>query len=237
MSLTSYYKNEERARKRIKVMLPSPPDQDEPVVLPHLRSPSPPSMAPYPSPNTQHSTYTSFVLDKSTTHTYRSHLLDEMEQVTNNLIEGETVLRRALGRLWQAVNEDPPKSPAADQGVVPKQEDEGDATEKSQADQRAVRAPDLTPAIHKIFLSSYPEQPSPMFDPSQFTLPDQPLENLEKSMAALRELQDDGREYVERLEEIREGLGFARTQRNGVWNLVRERALKELQDTAYASAM
>lgn len=217
-------------------MIPSPPDPEEPVILPHLRSPSPPSTAPYPPPGTQHSSYTSFVLDKSVTHTYRSYLLDEMEHVTNNLIEGETVLRRALGRLWQVMSEDPPTAGSdTGQSVVPKQE-EGDGGDDQEI-QRLARAPDLAPTIHKLFLNSYPGNTTPVFDPSQFAHPDIPLENLEKSMAALRELQDDGREYVERLEEIREGLGFAKTQRNGVWNLVRERALKELQDAAYASAL
>lgn len=161
-----------------------------------------------------------------------------MEQVTNNLIEGETVLRRALGRLWQVMSEDPPTAPPeTDRSVVPKKEDEGDGGEPSQSNQRLGSAPDLTPAIHKIFLNGFPEHATPVYDPSQFTHPDMPIENLEKSMAALRELQDDGREYAERLEEIRDGLGFAKTQRNGVWNLVRERALKELQDAAFASAL
>lgn len=51
---------------------------------------------------------------------------------------------------------------------------------------------------------------------------------MEKALATLRELQDDGREYIERLEEIREGLGEVQTQRKGIWTLVRERALKEM---------
>ena len=168
-------------------MLPSPPDQSEPVILPHLRSPSPPSMAPYPSPSPQHSSYTSFVLDKSTTHTYPSYLLDEMEQVTNNLIEGETVLRRALGRLWQVMNEDPPTASAeADRPVVPKQEDEGDGGEDGHQDRRLGSAPDLTPAIHKVFLNSFPEHAAPVFDPSQFAHPDMPIEITRTRVDSLR---------------------------------------------------
>ena len=61
-------------------------------------------------------------------------------------------------------------------------------------------------------------------------------DTLEKSLATLRELQDDGREYVERLEEIREGLGEARTQRDGVWELVRKKAIQELRDVAASAA-
>ncbi|KAI0786066.1 hypothetical protein C8Q75DRAFT_721836 [Abortiporus biennis] len=225
---------EEHARKRLKLMMPPQIDDDAPVILPHLRSPSPPITAPYASPNTQHLSYTSFILDKAVTHSFRSSILDEMEEDTNNLIEGETLVRRALGRLWQLMSEDPDK-PSSDTEVVTKQEDEVDGGEA----QRIASAPDLTPAAHKLFLDSYSDQDTaPVYDPSQFTHPDMALQNLEKSMATLREIQDDGREYVERLEEIREALGATRTQRNGVWDIVRERAVKELQSaaSAYASA-
>ena len=40
------------------------------------------------------------------------------------------------------------------------------------------------------------------------------MENMEKFFGVLRELQDDSREYLERLDEIREGLGNVRQQRN-----------------------
>lgn len=227
---------EERARKRIKLLLPQPTDDDAPVALPHLRSPSPPAISPYPPPSIMHTTYTSFVMDKGTTHTFRSDLVDELEETTNGLIEGETILRRALGRLWQVMNEDPDMGPG-DASVVPKREEGGEGEEHSDREERIARAPDLTPAVRKLFLTSYSERSSPGFDESQFTQPDMALENLEKSMATLRELQDDGREYIERLEEIREGLGFVRTQRDGIWDLVRERTLKELQDTAYTASV
>lgn len=69
-----------------------------------------------------------------------------------------------------------------------------------------------------------------------FPHPEYQLDSLEKSLAALRALQDDSREYVERLEEIRDDIGFTRTQRNGVWDLVRNKALKELQDVVASSA-
>lgn len=233
------WQSEERARKRLKLMLPPIPDPDEPIVLPHLRSPSPPATAPYPEPGAQHVTYTSFIMDKSVTHTYRSHLLDELEQATNSLVEGETALKRALGRLWHALGEDPDVAEPSNGTVVPKKEDDAEHPEQTnEKEDRMARAPDLTPAVHKLFLNSFPDPPvMPVYDPSQFAHPDLPLVNLEKSLATLRELQDDGREYVERLEEIRESLGGAKTQRDAVWTMVRERALKELQDAAaYAAA-
>lgn len=91
------------------------------------------------------------------------------------------------------------------------------------------RLPDLTPPVHKLFLKPYINGAVPS---SHFSVPEMQQENLEKSLASLRELQDDGREYVERLEEIREGLGAVRAQRDGVWEMVRERAIAELEDVA-----
>ncbi|CAA7258801.1 unnamed protein product [Cyclocybe aegerita] len=226
---------EERARKRIKMLLPQERRSPSPPTLPHLaRSPSPPLVSPYPPPVSQHMSYTSFVMDKSVTHTFRSTLLDELEQSTNGLVEGEATLKQALGRLWQVMSEYSEKKKEI-ASVVPKRED--DDAEPDELDDRArrvARAPDLTPCAHKIFLS-YPSGGPPNHDPSHFATPETQLTTLEKNLAMLRELQDDGREYVERLQEIRDGLGDVRAQRNIIWNLVRERAVKELQEAAHAT--
>ena len=117
--------------------------------------------------------------------------------------------------------------------MIPKREEEdGGANEEDDREKRIARAPDLTPAIHKLFLSE--RGPPVVFEPSHFVTPEVQLDRLEKSVAIIRELQDDGREYVERLEEIREGLGDVRAQRNVIWDMVRENAVKELQDAAFA---
>jgi hypothetical protein len=180
--------------------------------------------------------YASFVLDKSTTHTFRSSLLDELEHATNGLIEGEATMKQALGRLWQVMSEDPDKK-EENASLVPKREDEDeDPDDLDDQARRVARAPDLTPSTHKIFLLSYPSEGPTNHDPSHFTVPEIQLNTLEKNLATLRELQDDGREYVERLEEIREVLGDVRAQRNTIWNVVREGAIKELQDAAFVSA-
>ncbi|OBZ78954.1 hypothetical protein A0H81_00510 [Grifola frondosa] len=224
---------EDRARKRIKLLLPSQKEVSSSVALPHLRSPSPPLIAPYPTPNTQHLSYTSFVMDKAVTHSFRSKLFDELEQATNTLIQGEAAMRRALGRLWQVMSEDPDEI-GIGTSLVPKREDVEDI-EVDNENEGPSRVPNLIPVVHKLFLPSSPGEPAMGYDQSQFSHADLQLENLEKSLATLRELQDDGREYVERLEEIREGLGDARIQRNGVWDLVRKKAIAELQDAASAS--
>ncbi|KAK0473258.1 hypothetical protein IW261DRAFT_1553160 [Armillaria novae-zelandiae] len=170
-------------------------------------------------------------MDKAVTHTFRSSLLEELEQSTNSLIEGEANMKKALGRLWEVISEDAEPEPT-DASVVTKREDEdGDSPEDVDRARRIARAPDLTPPIHKLFLFSYSSEP-PVHEPSHFASPETQQDNLERSIGVLRELQDDGREYVERLQEIREGLGEIKAQRNGVWQMVRERALKELQDAA-----
>ena len=56
-------------------------------------------------------------------------------------------------------------------------------------------------------------------------------EFLHKSLLALRELQEDGREYVERLEEIRDELGWVRGQKQALWTVIREHALKEMEES------
>ncbi|KXN83585.1 hypothetical protein AN958_01150 [Leucoagaricus sp. SymC.cos] len=220
---------EERARKRLKMLLPQERRSPSPPVLPHLsRTPSPPLTSPYPPPTSVHLSYSSFVLDKSVTYTFRSKLLNELEHATNGLIEGEATLRHALGRLWQVMSEDPDQE-ESEEPVVPKMEDEDENGEEQDGrSKRIARAPDLTPATHKIFINS----DGPNVHGSHFSQPETQVENLQKSILLLRELQDNGREYVERLREIREGLGDVRAQRNTVWNIVRERAVKELQDVA-----
>ncbi|KAH9890957.1 hypothetical protein C8Q73DRAFT_747026 [Cubamyces lactineus] len=223
---------EDRARKRLRQLLPTQEEDDAaaPLTLPHLRSPSPPLMAPYPNPQVHHLSYTSLVMDKAATHSFRSYVFDELEDSTNTLIEGETNLRMALGRLWQVMSENPDEV-GVGTSLVPKQEDEDGSD--NDPERRFARAPDLTPVAHKLFLSPNRES---IFDGTQFSHAELQLESLEKSLATLRELQDDGREYVERLEEIREGLGEVRAQRSGVWDLVRKKAIQELQDAASSAA-
>lgn len=170
-------------------------------------------------------------MDKAVTHSFRSSLLDELEIATNSLIEGEAAMRKALGRLWQVVAEDS-ETHSGDASLIPKREEDEGNNEEDERERRIARAPDLTPAIHKLFLSE--RRPAAVFEPSHFVTPEAQLDRLEKSVAIIRELQDDGREYVERLEEIREGLGDVRAQRNVIWDMVREHAVKELQDAAFA---
>lgn len=257
---------DEHARKRIKLLLPyagrpaSPPAPS----LQHLRSPSPPACAPYGPPTPAHHTFASFVMDRAITHSFRARLLEDLERATAGLIEGEAHMRIAFGKLWRVMAEDPDVRTKAGQDVVPKREEEDqeegarasagpngrrgrvDEEEEDPRERRVKRAPDLTPTTHKHFLTSHPSSAThangesggtPYIGGPFGSKPEQQLENLEKHLATLRELQDDGREYVERLEEIREGLGAVKAQRRCVWEMVRERAVRELQDAAGMGAV
>lgn len=226
---------EDRARQRMRNLLPIERRSPSPPVLPHLRSPSPPLVAPYPPPVTQHYSFTSFVMDNSVTHSFRSNMLDELEHATNSLIEGEAILKQALGRLWQVINEDPGRRRRVEE-VIPKREEADGNVGEDDLDGRLARSPELVPHAHKLFLS-YAHDGPPILDPSHFASPQMQQDTLEKSLATLRELQDDDREYVERLEEIREGLGDVRAHRNIVWDMIREKAIKEMQDAAFNAAL
>ena len=158
------------------MLLPQEKRSPSPPNLPQFaRSPSPPITAPYPTPITEHPSYTSFVMDRSVTHTFRSKLLDELESATNGLIEGEATIKRALGRLWEVISEDPDRSLEGN-SVVPKREDEDDQddndSEEHRRERRIARAPDLTPAAHKLFLAPYGNGGVPGFEPSHFAPPD-----------------------------------------------------------------
>jgi hypothetical protein len=177
-------------------------------------------------------------MDKGVTHSFRSLMLEDLERATNGLIEGEAGMKRAFGRLWEVLSKDPDQVHLKD-AVIPKREDESeDANGEGEKERRLGRAPDLLPPpTQKLFIVSYPNGGSPVFDPSHFVHPDTQRDNLEKSLSTLRELQDDVREYVERLEEIRESLGDIRAQRDEVWTMVRSNALQELQRVAGAAVL
>ncbi|KZW02073.1 hypothetical protein EXIGLDRAFT_829628 [Exidia glandulosa HHB12029] len=234
------YELQERARKRIRGLLPHSRSPSPPIpTLPHLRAPSPPHVAPYVPPSTQHSNFMSYVLDESVQHAFRSRLLPDLQRSACNLIEGESDLKRALGR-FMSVLADPPKhvTPALNGHTNPPvglltngfhhdHDEDGGAVAKKEDDEEdvaaALRDEEMFPQIDKLFVTN-----------GDVTIMGHTLsardqsEHLLKALGALRDMQDDGREYIERLAELREGLGEICYQRHSIWNLVRERALKEM---------
>jgi len=123
------------------------------------------------------------------------------------------------------MSEDPDRKETRTHIITKVEDDDEDAGEQNDHIKRIDRAPDLTPTTHKIFINNA----------SNLTAHESTRDTTRKSAKSillLRELHDNGREYVERLQEIREVLGDIRAQRNTMWNTVRERAVKELQDVA-----
>ncbi|KAL5534560.1 hypothetical protein ACEPAG_1023 [Sanghuangporus baumii] len=245
---------EERARKRLKMMLAPPRRSPSPPTLPHLRESSPPLGAPYVHPST-HGSYAAFVLDPAVAHSYCTPMLTDLEQTTDNLIQGEATLTRALGRLWKVLSEeehvrqdDDPGMKTGVAGLTNGVVDDGADGEKhddavddgdeemSERERRVARAPDLSQPMHKLFLTPFPNGGTHMMEPSHFGSPQMQLENMERAFATLRELQDDSREYVERLAEARENLGDVRRQRDIIWMKTREQALEELKEIDQAPA-
>lgn len=185
-------------------------------------------------------------MSKAVTHSFRSPLIEDLERVSNGLIEGEGHLKRALGRLWQVISEDPDRliaqeAATANDHVLKQEEEDGEGPGADSAliekEKRIARAPDLTPVAHKLFVEFQDAdeggqmQNSPALPDTRPSI-DVQMDVLDNSLATLRELQDDGREYTERLEEIRELLGDVRAQRDTVWRVVRTNALSELQQMA-----
>ena len=228
-------------------MLEPPRRSPSPPTLPHLRESSPPLGAPYVHPST-HGSYAAFVLDPAVTHSYCMPMLTDFQQTTDNLIQGESPLTRALGRLWKVLSEEEhvrqdgePSTKngastmtngAMDDGADGEKHEvaEDEEEEMSERERRLARAPDLSLPMHKLFLTPFPNGGTHMMEPSHFGSPQMQLENMEKAFATLRELEDDSREYVERLVEIREHLGDVKRQRDIIWMKTRELALEELKE-------
>ncbi|KAF8587301.1 hypothetical protein K439DRAFT_1630799 [Ramaria rubella] len=236
---------EERARKRIKRMMPPLERSPSPPRFSHLRSPSPPLLAPYAPPTIQHLSFMSLVLDPAAQHSFRSGTLGDLERATCGLIEGEAALRRAMGRLWEVLSDDPEtRAKVVEErrsATVPKKEDidgEDGLSERDEGSERASTAPEMASNLHRIFINLHDDEVGshvervlpPFYDPTNPMVPLQQDEILDKGLATLRELQEDGRAYVERLEEIREGLGWVRSQKKSLWTVIRERALKEMEE-------
>ncbi|KAG8713494.1 hypothetical protein FRC08_013172 [Ceratobasidium sp. 394] len=120
----------------------------------------------------------------------------------------------------------PGKAPAVNgaivQNGVAKPEPNGDI-EDAEASARALMLP-----THRRFITPHPVPLPAIYESNMLINQETQIETFEKSLAFLRELMDDGIEFTERLEEIREGLGTERAIRKGVWKGVRLRALQEV---------
>ncbi|KAG9011104.1 hypothetical protein FRB94_009247 [Tulasnella sp. JGI-2019a] len=229
-------------------------------VLPHLRSPSPPLTAPYTLPPKAHTSYTSFILDHSVQHAYRNTTVQSLENTMTEFIEGEGALRMALGAFWRAMGSTSDlgttrKSEVSSANGGPS---EGDSSEKSLKhsveptldddlgggdDDASMNGSSGAPTktneellvaslspLRQMFVSTSPVEVGPENAPHATLHTASQHESLEWGIGILRDLADDAREYMARLEEVREECGKARAVRKEVWRIVREKALGEMEE-------
>jgi hypothetical protein len=265
---TRVYQVEERARKRLRAILPE--FSDEPIekdaILPHLRSPSPPMMAPYAPAPSNHTSYTASIFDPNIGASFRSNLLSSLERSASELIQSEIALTRALGRFWTALTE------SANRMAQEQRHEIMNEYRKKAVDQRSgmdidnldgvptVNGTD-EPTVNSTAAAAFPPIPDQYLAEldscttrnvimRMFTLtsnmrldyttqagtqevisviPQHQVELVTRSMHAIRELQEDSKECMERLEEIREMLGKVKGLRDAVWAIMRSRAIGEME--------
>jgi len=215
---------EERARRRLQLAMlrsrsRSPPFES----LPHLRSQTPPLTASHVLSLSVHRDFMTFVLDPAIQHTFTSDNFDELGSTATELVAGEAGLRKAFGRLWRVLEGDIYRHEIV-QGQI--DEDGSHSPELEDEDGGDSRRPTYHPPLHRLFVtpSDIPLGP----EPRTLLSPSSQLESLEWAIGVLRELADDGKEYTSRLEEIRDGLGHARSVRGVVWRECRTEALDEM---------
>lgn len=238
---------EDRARKRLKRLLKEqmPPSSPPLPTLPHLRSPTPPLTAPYAVPPKEYTSYTSFLVDPSVQHTYTNNVVASLERTATEFIEGEGALRTALGALWQACAKDYPlrvkadsPEPSPNSNAEPKETKgvihhstgaEPEARMHSPASSATVNAENTLMAslcgLRRLFVSAEDF----MVTPDVQMGPASQAQNFEWAVDILRELYDDTREYMDRLDELRELSGAAEASKKEVWKLIKERALEEME--------
>ncbi|KAG8927368.1 hypothetical protein FRC02_008251 [Tulasnella sp. 418] len=218
---------EERARKRLKRFMPNqePPSSPPLPTLPHLRSPTPPLIAPYSVPIDTHHSFTSFVLDPSVQHTYRSSNIRELERTATELIEGEGALRMAIGALWRAMEGDRGLG-AYEVERTGRSPSDRDSNGDMDVDLRKDDENASSTRASSLFISPHLIPVGP--EGAVMLPPKSQMESFEWSLNVLRELADDSREYMERLEDIRDGLGVSRAMRKEVWTIAREQAVEEM---------
>lgn len=221
---------DEKARQRLRRVMPrSRSPTPEIPTLPHLRSSTPPLTASYTHMPTISRDFTSFVLDPSVQHAFTSTHFTSLQDTATELIAGEAAMRKAFGGLWRILQgelqrRDPADSQDEDGG------EEGDEDDMRVSLRRWRRDPTLPeiPPLADLFVSPVPVALGGASD--RYVSSQSQLETFEWCLGVMRELADHGKEYLSRLEEIRNGLGEAGAIRRSVWQACRKTALDEMAD-------
>jgi hypothetical protein len=271
-----FYQIEERARQRLQAILPE--FTGEPIprdpILPYLRSPSPPMVAPYPPPPTNFTTYTQSIFDPNIGASFRSNLLGSLERSASELITSEIALTRALGRFWTALTETANRMAKERRHAILQEYQKQLAENRTHMEIEPVehveQPVDGVPLVVNGTKERSPSPSIPFFPPlpdhlmselDNFTtrnvimriftlnremrlnytspngaseiisvMPQHQVDLVTRSMTAIRELQEDSKECMERLEEIREMLGRVKGLRDAVWAVMRSRAILEMEN-------
>ncbi|KAG8844112.1 hypothetical protein FRB91_002850 [Serendipita sp. 411] len=258
------YDVEERARKRLRTILPEvtgkPVEQDP--ILPHLRSPSPPFLGPFAPAPIHHSSYTASVFDPNVGASFRSNLLNSLERSASDLIQSEIGVHRALGRFWTVLTETANRMAKEHRHALMEEQEPKLSQQRPNMDVEPTDSPPLVngeeapqtsvvppyPAVPSSRLTELDEFTTPNVVMNMFTVskditfyyPSSPadlvtvsypaqVDVVKRALLAIRELQEDNRECMERLEDIRELLGKVKGLRDAVWAIMRSRAIKEIE--------
>lgn len=193
---------------------------------------------------------TSFILDPSVQHAFTSPHFTTLQDTATELISGEAAMRKAFGGLWRVLqgdlqrrDRDTESSESQEAERWEEEEGEEDVRDLLRRSRPADTSQPEIPPLSHLFVTSMPVSlggaPSLQPPSSSNTLisdaverlisPQSQLETFEWCIGVMRELADHGKEYLARLEEIRNGLGEAGAVRREVWGACRRGALEELE--------
>lgn len=217
-------------------------------------------IAPYAPASTNFTTYTQSIFDPNIGASFRSNLLHSLERSASELIQSEIALTRALGRLWTALTEKANELAKERRHAIMEQEKlaaetrfrmELESTEganfvNSTGDPTLVPSRLIYPSLpdsvmteldtystREVIMRIFTLNRDMKFEFNGQTISLQPAHQVElvaRSLAGIRELQEDSKECMERLEEIREMLGRVRGLRDAVWAVMRSRAITEMEN-------
>lgn len=220
---------DEKARQRLRRVMPqSRSPTPEIPTLPHLRSSTPPLTASYTHMPTISRDFTSFVLDPSVQHAFTSTHFISLQDTATELIAGEAAMRKAFGGLWRILQGDlQQRDPDSQDEDGDEEGDEDDVRVSLRRSRRDPTLPEIPP-LADLFVSPIPVALGGASD--RYISSQSQLETFEWCLGVMRELADHGKEYLSRLEEIRNGLGEAGAVRSAVWQACRKTALDEMAD-------
>lgn len=226
-----FLQTDEKARQRLRRVMPrSRSPTPEIPTLPHLRSSTPPLVASYTHMPTISRDFTSFVLDPTVQHAFTSSHFTSLQDTATELVAGEAAMRKAFGGVWRILQGDlqrreptDPQDECGEEG----DEDEDDVRVSLRVSRRDPTPPEIPP-LADLFVSPVPVTLGGASD--RYISPQSQLETFEWCLGVMRELADHGKEYLSRLEEIRNGLGEAGAVRRAVWQACRKTAIDEMAD-------